>query len=582
MGHGCSCGGIRKRYKLCDYEKQRSSPGKQAPQITYTTFEQREDEQAKPKADGTKRKKAVLVKQSIDIGAFMEDVYLPAMEHFDYHAGTNTMLNLCSDGFQLPEGDAEIRQDFAMALGQQYENAPQGADHWCPETVTIETAISESRAPGVCADAALRDEHNFYFSAHSDKGAEVVDRNRESLLARLRSEKRLSDKGTAWVNTDGASSSYWCSKTGALSSRRAKRQRVNIDLARCCPGHGKVQLRGVDGAHAVVKSFGREVMAMEDNGDSDAEDVKPRMEEANTLADELHRICTEYKSEGRQGGKHTKRQRLAKMESRYFDLYDASHVQEAAGALHSVAYQTTDPSTPEERRRKLPHSTWRAFHNLRLDVAAELKDDEGMLRRWPCRHPCCVAQLAKPSFTARYAVNPHCVLAPIAQGLNEWRRVKFKRAASEDAAEPEESDESALVEALHQQALSVVPPAWGTVDANGDPDAAGTDEDGRFYVVKFTSTAYELEAPEASDWGELPAGTLVLNAMHTNLLIPGKLVYGPNPESVTVPAEQVLHVFYEMAPYQLPKTAKWAHISGEVVQLSTVDYDTSMAELRDR
>ena len=44
----------------------------------------------------------------------------------------------------------------------------------------------------------------------------------------------------------------------------------------------------------------------------------------------------------------------------------------------------------------------------------------------------------------------------------------------------------------------------------------------------------------------------------------------------------MLHVFYEMAPYQLPKTAKWAHISGEVVQLSTEDYDTSMAELRDR
>ena len=58
--------------------------------------------------------------------------------------------------------------------------------------------------------------------------------------------------------------------------------------------------------------------------------------------------------------------------------------------------------------------------------------------------------------------------------------------------------------------------------------------------------------------------------------------YGPNPEPVTVPAEQVLHVFYDMVPYQLPKTAKWAHITGEVVQLSTEDYKTSIAELRDR
>ena len=78
----------------------------------------------------------------------------------------------------------------------------------------------------------------------------------------------------------------------------------------------------------------------------------------------------------------------------------------------------------------------------------------------------------------------------------------------------------------------------------------------RFYVVKFTSAAYELEAPEASDWGELPTGTLVLDAQHTNLLMKGSLVYGENPESIRVPVEQVLHawlhVFSDMAPYQLP------------------------------
>ena len=85
-----------------------------------------------------------------------------------------------------------------------------------------------------------------------------------------------------------------------------------------------------------------------------------------------------------------------------------------------------------------------------------------------------------------------------------------------------------------------------------------------------------------TDWGQLPKGTLVLDALHTNLLMKGKLVYGDNPEEVTVPAEQVLHVFDEMEAYQLPKTPKWAHIKGEVVQLSTEDYEVSMAELRDR
>ena len=103
----------------------------------------------------------------------------------------------------------------------------------------------------------------------------------------------------------------------------------------------------------------------------------------------------------------------------------------------------------------------------------------------------------------------------------------------------------------------------------------------RLYVVEFTSVAYELEKARQTDWGKLPVGTLVLDAQHTNLLIPGKLVYGDNPAKLIVPAEQVLHVFYKMAPYQLPKTANWAHIK-RAMQLSTEDYEISMAELRDR
>ena len=57
-----------------------------------------------------------------------------------------------------------------------------------------------------------------------------------------------------------------------------------------------------------------------------------------------------------------------------------------------------------------------------------------------------------------------------------------------------------------------------------------------------------------------PAHVGCVTSYDTNLLIKGKLTYGENPESVRVPAEQVLHVFYDMAPYQLPKTPKWAHI----------------------
>ena len=107
------------------------------------------------------------------------------------------------------------------------------------------------------------------------------------------------------------------------------------------------------------------------------------------MAAELHRVCTENMSEGRKGGKYSKQQRLAKMERRHFDLYTEEDVEEANGPLHGVSYQTVDPSTAQERKEKQPHSTWQAFHHLRHDCSAELKQGEGMLRRWPCRQSCC-------------------------------------------------------------------------------------------------------------------------------------------------------------------------------------------------
>ena len=38
-------------------------------------------------------------------------------------------------------------------------------------------------------------------------------------------------------------------------------------------------------------------------------------------------------------------------------------------------------------------------------------------------------------------------------------------------------------------------------------EAAGNAEDGYYYVVKFTSVAYELEEEVESIWGMLPVGT---------------------------------------------------------------------------
>ena len=118
------------------------------------------------------------------------------------------------------------------------------------------------------------------------------------------------------------------------------------------------------------------------------------------------------------------------------------------------------------------------------------------------------------------------------------------------------------------------------------PKALGNDHDGYFYDVKFTSMAYKLEDELDSDWGLLPAGTLVLDAQHTDLLVASRRWYGPNPHSVTVPAEQVLHASFEMVPAVLPSrgaTAAHRHaVSEGAVELSSEDLEITLAELRDR
>jgi len=124
---GCPCGGVRKRYKVNPFEAQ---VGATAPTISFSIFEAQEDAQAKPTKDGKPRKKTVLVKYTKPIGVFMDEYYVPGLEQIDYHSNLETVLNTCVACFIPQHGDAHVRRDFAKKLGQEFENAPQGADHW--------------------------------------------------------------------------------------------------------------------------------------------------------------------------------------------------------------------------------------------------------------------------------------------------------------------------------------------------------------------------------------------------------------------------------------------------------------------
>ena len=97
----------------------------------------------------------------------------------------------------------------------------------------------------------------------------------------------------------------------------------------------------------------------------------------------------------------------------------------------------------------------------------------------------------------------------------------------------------------------------GAIDAADDKDATGTDEDGRYYVVRFQSEAYELKKACNSDWGRLERGTRVVDATWLNLVYKAKEMrhwYTPHASTTPfpVPVEQVLHASLETEAAALP------------------------------
>ena len=212
-----------------------------------------------------------------------------------------------------------------------------------------------------------------------------------------------------------------------------------------------------------------------------------------------------------------------------------------------------------------------------------------LLCRWPCRCVACKAELAKPVGKRRMHI-PECTLEPMAQGLNDWRRLKMVPKDGGDGGDGDsESDHEELLEMVDRLADTVIAGDYGAIDAATDKKAAGSDEDGRYYLVQFKSEAYDLPRAIKSDWGTLPRGTRVIDATWLNLVY-GRdhkpRWYTPNPLSVVVPVEQLLHASFEMEGAELPargaQPMQREAVAKHAVVLSEADHEYIMEELQQR
>lgn len=549
MRRGCGCTGVQKlRAKL---PQQELAKGPAAQTITFRTYEYRIE--ISPRY-GKKKRSLQLVKKTMAIGDFIDDVYLPTLEKFIYHDTLNRLLEkMRQQRKELEPGDVLDERDFAEKLAAAFEDAIQ-SEHWQNTSMTIETSVIECfkkevvdaflRQGSTPAEGELRDTQRFHLSDYERQNAEVVHRNMDMTIGKLLDEGKLKVRKTVRQGTDGCGGQYWCAKAGFLTSAISKRRRVSIDRARSAPGHGK---RKVDGAHAVLKTLLREIMAMLDNGDERKPVIGAETHvegEKRSFAAACHASAVKHLSTCRCDtfGMNKKRQAEARTVAREFDLYTHQDVKAALPEYeYDGKFKTIDPSTKEERQQKLPYSSWKAFHNLRCDH--QLPEGEARLRRWPCFCQPCQDQLALPSLDERYGASLGCLMRPVFGSLNDWREIAFKEVAScveepcqgcdgdeddgddledEEGEEEEdgldeteelEDDEFAAAEYTDRLADDVEAADMLAIPAPGDKKAAG------HYVLEAESTAYVLTADEQSpDWGLLEAGTRVIDAFYWNVV----------------------------------------------------------------
>lgn len=542
MRRGCGCAGVRKlRAKLPRQELQK---GARAPTITFRTYEYRVE--ISPRY-GTKKRHLQLVKRTMTIGDFIDEIYLPTLEKFVYHHELTRLLErMRQQRKAVVPGNVLDERDFAEKLAACFEEAIQ-SEHWQTTSMTIETSIVESYARDVVdaylrkgrapEEGELRDIQRFALSSYERQDAAVVYRNMDKQIAKLMDDGRLKVRHVLKQGTDGCAGQYWCSKAAFLTSKLAAARRVTIDRFRSSPGHGK---RKVDGAHAVLKSFLREVMAMLDDDERKPTIGAETHEEGckRDFAEACHTCAVEHLSTCRDAsGMRKKKLTHARTESREFDLYKPDDVE-----FKSLKMKPVDPSTKEERRMKLPHRGWKSYHNLRCDH--QLPEGEVMLRRWPCGCKPCEDQLSESELEKRYAPSLGCVMRPVFGELNDWKKVSLVKQAQGGAADAVgdeddddgddlEDDESDEGEVEHEHDDELEAGEWAlaeytdrladdvergdviAIEAPGDSAANG------YYLLEAEGQAYELASDEYSGdeaWGVLEAGTRVVDAFWYNLV----------------------------------------------------------------
>lgn len=531
--------------------------------------------------DGTKRRRLELVQKRATIGEFHRLFYLPALGRGRYHSTSYMLAARCRrERRDITRGNVSSHRDYGERMALSFNEEIQSG-YYQNTSVSVEGASLE----WVDMDGAKHTRYYGHWSDDSKQDAASTTRNMRNELCvdgdPLHLVEGLAVGGTVWKGTDGDAKPYRCGKSiygqGILSSEL----QVAIDALVEAPGHGKWWLDGKTGSD---KRYCQQCMCSivtpeaEDSGkqmlsakwieiDGDAIAVSPAAECVRMLSDPKR--MNGMKSEGMRA----KREGKALVERNDYETYTMEDVPPISN------FKIEFP--------KGEFNGIRAHYNIRTDP--DLGVGYAAIRRVACGCASCKEQLRRPwilrvdnSAQQRYSRNEECILWPSYKGANDWKVCQLVPATDDDEKGARDSIRCILNAWEARMSLMV---------CEGEDGAVGTMDEAAmgYYLVKWLSEPYSLQAETEGMSGVIGAGSMVVDAVYYNRVERAPYWYTQSGETAIVEVRHVLQTGLQLqqisATNKLPNACNRLEATRQkAVRVSPRDHDSIMEEAgkRDR
>ena len=529
--------------------------------------------------DGKERRRLELVQKRAKIGEFHRRYYGPALGRGRYHSTSYRLAARCrKERRAIKRGSVSTHRDYGERMPISFNEEIQSG-YYQNTSVSVEGASLE----WVDGAGETLTRYFGHWSDDSKQDAAATTRNMRCELCVDGDATQLVEGldlgGTVYKGTDGAATSYRCGKSIFGQALLSAELGIAIDAHVEAPGHGKWWLDGKTGAD---KRYCQRCMCciicpQVEDSEKNMLSAKWVERDGETIAvspaDECVRLLSHpsrvngIKSEGMR----------AKRENKVL-----------VSRNEYASYTMGDVPLIPDYKVVLPKGKFngiRAHYNIRTDP--DLGVGWAAMRRVACGCGPCKEQLERPwvplvepDAQPRYAQNKECAMWHSYEGANDWKCCALVPKTEADEKEARKSIRSVLHAFEARMSLTV---HEGEVGAVGTTDEAANG----YYLVKWISEPYTLQADTEGMSGIISAGKMVVDAVYFNRVQRAPLWYTPSAMVTIMEVKHILKTGLQVQPISATNALPRACATQEAtrkkaVKVSSLDHEAIMEEATKR